>query len=335
MSTRLLALFVDALDSDLVDEFGDDCPTLQGLMQTGASGTLWSTDPPDTAVAFPVLYMGVSPETHGLSNRKVHRGFRFVAPLFWRILERHGWSVCCADLPLTYPAQRVRGRFVSGWPCPAGTKHSAMCTPGDLSKNKTVQEHLHLREWNRLPEFTGHSYDRYDDKVRDLVGILDARTKMFEFLASGDEDMKAFCWTAVDRHGHWFQRGAPKWDVARDQFRNVYKEVDARLQRVIQAAQPEHIWVASDHGFGPIGRKFPHHRPQGFWCLGGRGVAPGKRVDIDIIDMLPTVLELVGVAPSMYSHLEGASRLGEVECSQLTDDEQEDLLQQMRNLGYA
>lgn len=49
------------------------------------------------------------------------------------------------------------------------------------------------------------------------------------------------------------------------------------------------------------------HKPRGFFAASGAGIVPGKRQSIELVDLAPTILDLLGVAPP--NHFDGQSAM--------------------------
>ncbi len=47
------------------------------------------------------------------------------------------------------------------------------------------------------------------------------------------------------------------------------------------------------------------HVPRGFFAVSGAGIVPGEREPMDLVDLAPTILDLLGVAPP--NHFDGHS----------------------------
>lgn len=78
--------------------------------------------------------------------------------------------------------------------------------------------------------------------------------------------------------------------------------------------QPRPAVTVESPDYGRIGpapmRRSGDHHAQGFLCVTGPGIAPGPIGDGTLVDLAPTILDLMGVRPP--NHFEGHSRLAEL-----------------------
>ncbi len=133
MKTKLVLIGIDAMDPVIVDELIDDLPNFQSLMTYSRLGT---TIPPETPVAWSAASSGTNPgkygifdfisrdphtylprlslaiESPGLIKTKYASAMR--GEPFWRILSRHNISSSVIRWPVTFPAEQIRGRLLSG-----------------------------------------------------------------------------------------------------------------------------------------------------------------------------------------------------------------------------
>lgn len=142
-----------------------------------------------------------------------------------------------------------------------------------------------------------------------------------ELLGRPDLGVVGVYFGEIDQVGHNFQHLAPPPHVLADPqerlrfadvVENCYRQQDAMLGRLIDAAGPDTVvLIHSDHGFRwgvrrprdvlPFTRGQPveWHRLQGVFVAAGGPVREGARVDdVTLYDIAPTILALRGVPPA-------------------------------------
>ncbi|GAB4345946.1 MAG: hypothetical protein Kow0099_26720 [Candidatus Abyssubacteria bacterium] len=103
-------------------------PNLANLMRVGAHGILKSTQPPLSPLAWSSFLTGRNPGNHGVMDwwhaDDDKRKFRPSNALdrkgrhFWDYLNAAGLRVGIQNIPMTYPAGKPEGYFISGWNSP-------------------------------------------------------------------------------------------------------------------------------------------------------------------------------------------------------------------------
>ena len=112
-------------------------PNLASLWRRSASGTLRSSAPMVTPVAWTSFATGCTPPVHGIhefvyvepSDRAIranHAG-RVRVPTLWQVLGAVGREVVSLNLPMTYPPPRVPGLVVAGADAPGLAWAFAQC----------------------------------------------------------------------------------------------------------------------------------------------------------------------------------------------------------------
>ena len=114
-------------------------PTFARLMQESAWGTLRSTVPHVSPVAWASFMTGQNPARHGILDFVLSRdGGRVRLPVsasalrgktLWRLLSDAGRRVGAINVPMTFPPEPVNGFLISGFPMPAGTRNYTYPAP--------------------------------------------------------------------------------------------------------------------------------------------------------------------------------------------------------------
>jgi predicted AlkP superfamily phosphohydrolase/phosphomutase len=102
-------------------------PNIKKLMDEGTYGTLNSTIPPISPVAWSSFVTGQKPYKHGIMDwfmREDDNNFRTAnandrkSVSFWDYLNKEGVKAGVVNIPMTYPAEEIQGFFISGFDSP-------------------------------------------------------------------------------------------------------------------------------------------------------------------------------------------------------------------------
>jgi len=103
-------------------------PSLRALWDRGGTARLRSTLPPLSSVAWATYATGVDAGYHGVfgfvdrqpqtMRQRVLSSHDLTAPTWWARLSAAGHPCVVINVPLTWPAQPMRGALVAGFPAP-------------------------------------------------------------------------------------------------------------------------------------------------------------------------------------------------------------------------
>jgi len=247
---RAFVLGLDGVPWYLIERWTEagELPHFARMIEEGAAGTLRSTTPATTPLAWPSIATGVWPDKHGiygfqkLSGDHTHRMYLntdMAQPELWDVLS----PAAVGNVPMTYPASEIDGDLVTG-----------MMTP-DLDGTFTHPPALSKEIRRRIPGYqVGLDWSEYEGREREftraLSGLVDARRDLMRLLMERADDWRLFffVYTAPDRLQHLV------WDD--EILLDHYRKLDDILGEVMEYAT-EHdalLTVVSDHGFGPISK---------------------------------------------------------------------------------
>lgn len=253
---RVVVFGLDAVSWDVVDRVEAAMPTLARLRREGAVGTLLSTLPPITPVAWTSMVTGVGPGRHGVYEfvHRTERGWRPVTRREVRsaaldeILERHGMPSILVNLPVSHPG-----------------RSRAVRLQDFLSPDPEVVYPAELRQ--RAPEIAayrpfyapGAIADRSVEEAAAEVLDLERRRLAAALYLLRHEPWR-FVFYGVTGTDHLQHRAldlilgpgpVPEAVLA------VYREVDRALAAVLDEMRPgDLLVVASDHGSAVMRREF-------------------------------------------------------------------------------
>lgn len=246
---RAFVLGFDGVPWRLIEQWSEEgeLPNFARMREDGASGTLESTQPATTPLAWPSIATGVWPDKHGLYgfqnlssgySHEMYTSYDMQQPALWDLLS----PAHVGNVPMTYPPQEIDGSMVTG-----------MMTPS-TDKEYTHPPELKTDIDSQIPDYTiSLDYPEYADRLEEFeVAVNDMlenrRTVMNLQMDEAGDDWRLFffVFTAPDRFQHLI------WDM--DRLLAHYKKLDEILGEVMDYTE-EHdadLYVTSDHGFGPI-----------------------------------------------------------------------------------
>ena len=160
------------------------------------------------------------------------------------------------NIPMTFPAETVNGVMVSGMDAPR-LDTRAVHPPELLGRLRSISPDY------RIMSKAAHAAETGDAEAaeRELLDVLRARARAVQGLAATrDLDLVVANLEATDGAHHFFWQhhdpGHPRHDprAARgfgDTIGRVYQETDRHLGALIDAYDPDTVFVVSDHGGGP------------------------------------------------------------------------------------
>ncbi len=271
MPSKIARVVFLGLDGGTMAAFGPAfdrgwMPNLAALWRRSAWGSLRTSAPMVTPVAWTSFATGCRPPTHGIhefyyldpADRTVrpNHAARVKVPNLWQVLSAAGRPVVSLNLPMTYPPPVVRGLIVAGSDAPSLEWAFAHCPDFGAEIFAAVPDYSHKIIWKRRP--------RSFDELKTLA----ARTRaVFRAQAEAAERADARCdWSALMVHFHnldslqhrlWpyldlddTAEGPQSW---RDEVIGCLRALDDAAGRLLELASKRDAAVIalSDHGFGP------------------------------------------------------------------------------------
>ena len=220
-------------------------PTLQKLIQQGASGVLHSTMPPWTPTAWSTLVTGKNPGKHGIFDmlRKKPGGYDFLPTNasfrhgrpFWKYLNAQGIRTGMVNVPFTYPPEPVEGFMVCGFG-----------TPSTLSE---VAYPLDVNQWLK---------EQYRDFKPEVDAEILRSAPPASIFAIEEEQQDRFVHIATNLADRYqvdvlvinlmFPDHANHKMPLLEQVYESYLKTDEDLSRLIGTFQPDNVMLISDHG---------------------------------------------------------------------------------------
>jgi predicted AlkP superfamily phosphohydrolase/phosphomutase len=274
VETRNRKVFIIGVDGgtlDLIQPLAErgDLPTFARLMQESAWGTLRSTIPFVSPVAWASFMTGKNPAKHRvLDFTYVREGSDVRLPVnatvlqsttLWRRLSQAGKRVGVINVPVTYPPEALNGYLISGFPMPKGVENYTY--PASLAaeleshgwKLNDIAGQAHSKQ--ELDTFIQGLYRRQKERVDATLWLMEQyewdliMLHMFETDRIQHEIINYWTrWVQGDRDDPLARRYGPELERF---FQAVDQEI-GRLQAQLDRIAPNStLIVMSDHGFGP------------------------------------------------------------------------------------
>lgn len=237
-------------------------PNVASIMSSGAWGRLESTMPPLTPVAWTSIITGVNPGKHGIYDAVRHdpatHRFSFVTTAarrvnaLWSILSERGYTVGAMNVPVTYPADEVKGFAIPGMLTPVGSD--------DFIYPKGLKDELDKKFGSYMVECA--QLENPAAYLKEILGMIEQREKAALYLMDRYPlDFFFLVFMASDRVQHFYWKyldpNHPDHSKYGEAVAIIYERLDKALGALIKKAGPEtSLMMVSDHGAGPLHSTF-------------------------------------------------------------------------------
>jgi predicted AlkP superfamily phosphohydrolase/phosphomutase len=259
---------LDGATFDVLDPLFEQglLPHLAALRQRGTEGVLETILPPVSPPAWTSATTGVNPGKHNIYDffhfSSAQPGALLTSSLdrrarpVWQFLNEAGYRTVIMNVPMTFPPDRVKGLFISGFPY--GKATTGYTYPPDLEKRiapypldpfgESIQPGLE----GRLLHAFQSIFERHSQVAEELLREED--WDLFWVVFTGTDKVQHFYWKFSDPdHPDYDPMLAARFGEA---IRDFFVRVDEVIGEMVEIAGPEtDVFVVSDHGFGPIYRE--------------------------------------------------------------------------------
>jgi len=267
MINKVLVIGLDGVPLSLIEGWAKEglLPTLQQVIEGGATGLLRSTVPPTSGPSWSSFMTGKNPGKTGIYDFLYRREGGYIFPpvnanqrdgkSLWRLLSEEGKRVGVVNVPMSYPVEEVNGFLIAGWMTP----YSAQ----DFIYPPELYEEL-KREigYYRIYPVETFAEERKDEFLKACDDLLDLRTRTSLYLMERypwDLFMTVFFDTDRVLHQMWHyldpthpwragEEGEDKSGPVKRYFQRVDKAIGELLSRVDDDTL---VFIMSDHGMGP------------------------------------------------------------------------------------
>ena len=279
-TNRVMVICLDGATFDIIKPMVDkgDLPHISALMRDGSHEKLLSTIPAETGPAFVTFMTGNNPGRHGITrfvsksvdpDKSVLLNASHIAcKTIWERLTENGKKIIVVGVPFTSPPIPVNGAIVSHWNMIPGEYRSIQTYPPDI-KERLVKHlgGLDVRKManERTKEIEEKDFYFFQYNKEFKIAEYIKQTVLF-LMDEYDWDFMMFHLNITDAIQHHFWKFMdplhPDHDPASppifmDAISQSYRKADEIIGRVMDKAGGDvTVLVMSDHGFGPISKKF-------------------------------------------------------------------------------
>lgn len=264
MGTKVLVIGLDGATPELIDRWvaEEKLPHLKRIIQNGVYGKLRSVYPPISPAAWTTFATGYNPGKHGTYDFRNYDTRRyscfadtivdsnaFAGKSIWDLVGAADQKVGVVTVPVTYPAWKVNGFMISGYPTP-DTGKSYTYPPelgktipplvGDAAFFKSATHHVLLKEMDRLMHLTTDV--SIEQMQKDDYGL-------FIMVVGATDRAHHDWWKYIDpAHPAYTAEDAALYG---DLILQVYQSADACVGKFLDAIDENtNVLVMSDHGGG-------------------------------------------------------------------------------------
>jgi predicted AlkP superfamily phosphohydrolase/phosphomutase len=262
MGTKVLVIGLDGATPELVDRWvaDDKLPHLKQMIQNGVYGKLKSTYPPISPAAWTTFATGYNPGKHGTFDFRDYDPRRyscfadtivdsnaFAGKSIWDLVGASGQKVGVITVPVTYPAWKVNGFMISGYPTPDAAKSFAY--PPEMGERippltedsaffKSAAQSEVLKELNRITHL------RTDVSIAELTKD---EYGLFIMVVGATDRAHHDWWKFIDpEHPAYDEKEAA---IYGNYILEVYQAADDCIGKFLKVIDDETtVIVMSDHG---------------------------------------------------------------------------------------
>lgn len=271
---KVLVIGIDGATWDLITPWVNEgkLPTFRRLMEKGTWGTLESTIPYLSPVAWTSAFTGVNPGKHGIFDFISIKGYtkNLVTSkdrkreAVWEILSQFGKKVIVLNVPITYPPDKVNGIMISGIGTPS--LESDFIYPKNLKSQIFKELHDYQIYIDNIPGVYAKNAEIFYRRVQKVLKktqemtfyLLNTFSYKWDFFATvfmGIDWIQHFFWKYMDsKHPSYTQDSAREFG---DAILKMYYLLDRTISKTLDILGPYvDVIIISDHGFGPVYKDF-------------------------------------------------------------------------------
>ena len=263
MPKRVLIIGWDGVDWKILRPMLEtgELPNLARLIDRGAHGDCLSTVPSHSWCAWPSFMTGLNPAGHGVFDILEHQpGVSRRLPVTYRSIKARtvfedlsdaGKTTIAANIPLTFPAPRIRGKVIAGGVLPASRSYTY---PVELQQelDRNAPFPVNGMSWTTFR-------NRPEPFLDECAAITAKRQKTFEYLLETTEwDFATLVYVSTDRIQHclmeYIHPEHPAYESQKEsptakQARGIYQQLDEGLAALLAHTTDDDLVVfMSDHG---------------------------------------------------------------------------------------
>lgn len=269
LTKRALIIGLDGATFDVLEPMMERgrMPRLASIIRNGASGVLYSTQPPITPAAWTTFMTGKGPGRHGIVDferydvRTGRLTFNSTIEIrektVWEILSEKAFRVGSINLPMTYPPKKVNGFMISGFDAPS--LDVEFTYPPELKDDllRRFPDYSHAKNWQRRIfggdrlfaenlDYIKHSFDQ-GVELAQFCGQQfgwDVMMVLFKLV----DNLQHKTWRYLENNG----------SLRRQQMvADCYSKLDETIGRLEEFGRQHEalVVIMSDHGHGSLDGK--------------------------------------------------------------------------------
>jgi predicted AlkP superfamily phosphohydrolase/phosphomutase len=272
-NSKIMLLGFDGATFDIIDPMIDAgrLPNLKSIMQRGVRGTLQSTLPPLSPVAWSSFITGTNPGKHGIFDFFAVKpnSYQFQVVDATHRKSRSLWSVATGldkasivvNVPITYPIEKVNGVMISGLGTPAPRNN--FMYPPELFQEIEAKVGPYILN----PDFITSSDPANPNYLESMMQVIASQTRavyhlmetrkwdLFVYVCTAPDEIQHACWKYMDKTHPDFE--ADLHSDFGDYIFRIYETMDAILGQALNRIDADTtIMIMSDHGHGQLYRNF-------------------------------------------------------------------------------
>jgi len=342
---KLYLIGLDGLSTNIVlaEEYDNRWPNFKKFFNSGIYGkSECEAEFMFTGPSWTSICTGQPAKIHMLTDlwgRPVNGGQTFStvqSPYIWDILNKNGMSCGVITMPVTYPAKRLNGYMISGFPSPKLSITGEITVPEGF-----IVDHSQLIRLTDKIEGKGYSFhDKYtlEEDIELLKKSELEKIPLVAKLANEREVDALFVqYSCLDRIGHELNNYARRGIIYdHNRILEMYDWFDAECLPKILEIKADYRVMISDHGWRSFeqanpGKRFDgahvwgEHDIGGVIAINGQDIPASTRLNARNIDVLPTILDALELPPE---DVMGRSIL-------IRSSEIDEINNQLSSLGYV
>jgi len=272
---------------------------------------------PHTGPNWTSLYTGLKPKEHGITSGGWNDGDSKFHALntVWGAIGGTGKSLYLNGMPMTYKAKPINGKMISGFVSPTIKSMWDKCVyPDEFRRAGLPDDYIEYTSSYVAKVKTDGAKPSTDTESfwNEIKSSETSRLRIFN-TTYDDEHVVAYGTTLVDKIGHVSGIGTEENFDER-----AYILLDEILSTLIDTCEPDRVTIISDHGFSEFS-----HDLNGY-CLD----STGRELDT-IFDFAPYMRELYDLP-----HDDSFFGPNEQDTDRITQEEEDDIKDQLKNMGY-
>ncbi|MBI4021218.1 MAG: alkaline phosphatase family protein [Candidatus Aenigmarchaeota archaeon] len=326
---KVFVLGLDGAPPELVfGEWLDSLPNLKKLVGSGLHGTLESTIPPSTTIAWNALAsgqdasgLGIYSYTYREGNKtRLYNSLHIKARLLWDILSDAGKKVTVLNVPLTYPPKKVNGHMVTDFLTP-----DASC---EFTYPPSLKQELHAflgkdYQFDATDEgLGGYKSVEKTQLLKRIYEMTDIHLKTLKHMLKKDWDFLICDILGSDRMLHtflsYYDKSHPKYTPSAfgSALPEFFTYLDREIGEILSLLPKDTlVVVCSDHGIRKVLGKINLNdwlMREGYLFLKAPLRSPVK-FDFSLVDWSKTKAYAIGSYQGrIYFNLEGRDEHGVV-----------------------